>query len=142
MKKYFLFLSLVFFLSEMLIAQSVDSLKQKRVRPKIGLVLSGGGAKGFAYIGLLKVLQEVNLHIDYIGGTSIGGVIGALYAVGYAPDTIAKIIREQNWNALMTDKIDRKYINFEDKVYAEKQIISLPLRKKSVGLNIALYEGQ
>jgi len=129
-------------LSEMVAAQNVDSLKQKPIRPKIGLVLSGGGAKGFAFIGLLKVLQEVNLHVDYIGGTSIGSIIGALYAVGYAPDTIAKIIREQNWEALLTDKIDRKYINFEDKIYAENKVISLPLKKKSVGLKVALYGGQ
>jgi NTE family protein len=142
MKKHFLFFSLILFLSEMIIAQNVDSLKQKPIRPKIGLVLSGGGAKGFAYIGLLKVLQEVNLHVDYIGGTSIGSIIAAMYAVGYAPDTIAKIIRSQDWEALLTDKIDRKYINFEDKIYAENYIVSLPLKKKSVGLKVALYEGQ
>ncbi len=142
MKKFIFFIILQFFLQMGVSAQNSNTVKPKPTRPKIGLVLSGGGAKGFAYIGLLKVLQEVNLHIDYIGGTSIGGVIGALYAAGYAPDTIAKIIREQNWNALMTDKIDRKYINFEDKVYAENMVISLPLKKKSVGLRVALYEGQ
>ncbi|UBM61878.1 patatin-like phospholipase family protein [Candidatus Sulfidibacterium hydrothermale] len=125
-----------------LYGQVKDSVPTKRVRPKVGLVLSGGGAKGFAYIGLLKVLQEVNLHIDYIGGTSIGSIIGSLYAVGYAPDTIAKIIREQDWDALLTDKIERRYINFEDKEYAENYIISLPLKKKSVALKEALYEGQ
>jgi len=142
MKKYFLFLSLILFLGGVIIAQNVDSLEKKPVRPKVGLVLSGGGAKGFAYIGLLKVLQEVNLHIDYIGGTSIGSIVAALYSVGYAPDTIAKIIRSQDWEALLTDKINRKYINFEDKIYAENYIVSLPLTKKSVGLKEALYGGQ
>lgn len=142
MKKILLSFSLILLLSGMTIAQNDDSLKQKPVRPKVGLVLSGGGAKGFAYIGLLKVLQEVNLHIDYIGGSSIGSIIGALYSVGYAPDTIAKIIRAQDWDALLTDRIDRKYINFEDKVYAEKHIVSLPLKKKSVGLKVSLFEGQ
>ncbi len=142
MKKYLLFLSLAIFWSGMLVAQHIDPPKQRPVRPKVGLVLSGGGAKGFAYIGLLKVLQEVNLHIDYIGGTSIGSIIAALYSVGYSPDTIAKIIRSQDWEALLSDKIDRKYINFEDKVYAENYIVSLPLKKKSVGLKEALYDGQ
>jgi len=142
MKKYFLIFSLSLFLSEMIVAQNINLSKQKPIRPKVGLVLSGGGAKGFAYIGLLKVLQEVNLHIDYIGGTSIGSIVAAMYAVGYAPDTIAKIIRSQDWNSLLTDKIGRKYINFEDKVYAENFIVSLPLKKKSVGLNVALYDGQ
>lgn len=142
MKKFTLFFILLLFLQMGAFAQNSNIAKRKPTRPKVGLVLSGGGAKGFAYIGLLKVLQEVNLHIDYIGGTSIGSIIAALYSVGYSPDTIAKIIRSQDWEALLTDKIDRKYINFEDKVYAEKQIISLPLKKKSVGLKEALYEGQ
>jgi NTE family protein len=143
MKKYLLLFNFLFIITAgNLYSQVKDSVPVKRVRPKIGLVLSGGGAKGFAYVGLLKVLQEVNLHVDYIGGTSIGSIIGALYAVGYAPDTIAKIIREQDWDALLTDKIERRYINFEDKEYAENYIISLPLKKKSVGLKEALYEGQ
>jgi NTE family protein len=52
-------------------------------RPKIGVVLSGGGAKGFAHIGVLKVIEEAGIPIDYIGGTSMGGIIGGLYAIGY-----------------------------------------------------------
>lgn len=65
---------------------------QEIKRPKVGLVLSGGGAKGFAYIGLLKVLEEVNMPIDYIGGSSMGAIIAALYSVGYSPETIKKLI--------------------------------------------------
>ena len=140
-KAVLLFLSLLV-LQTLVYSQGNDTLSAKRVRPKVGLVLSGGGAKGFAYIGLLKVLQEVNLHIDYIGGTSIGSIVGALYAVGYHPDTIAKIIGEQDWDALLTDKIPRKYVDFETKDFEEKQVINLPLQRKSVGLKEALYEGQ
>ena len=57
-------------------------------RPKIGVVLSGGGAKGFAHIGALKVLVEAGLPIDYIGGTSMGGLMGGLFSLGYSPDTL------------------------------------------------------
>ncbi len=142
MKKSVLLFFSFFVLPAFLYSQGNDTLSVKRVRPKVGLILSGGGAKGFAYIGLLKVLQEVNLHIDYIGGTSIGSIVGALYAVGYAPDTIAKIIGQQDWNALLTDKIPRKYVDFETKNFEEKQVVSLPLKRKSVGLKEALYEGQ
>ena len=142
MKKFILFFVLTLFATGMLLAGNTDSLTQQRVRPKVGLVLSGGGAKGFAYIGLLKVLQEVNLHIDYIGGTSIGSIIAALYAVGYSPDTIAAVVRKQDWDALLTDKIPRKYVDFETKSFEEKQVISLPISKKSVGLKEALFEGQ
>lgn len=142
MKKYVLLFFSLFILQPFLYSQSNDTVPVKAVRPKVGLVLSGGGAKGFAYIGLLKVLQEVNLHVDYIGGTSIGSIVGALYAVGYNPDTIAKIIGEQDWTALLSDKIPRKYVDFETKDFEEKGVISLPLRRKSVGLKVSLFEGQ
>ncbi len=142
MKKFLLFFILFLAAQNFVFCQSSDTNTTKRVRPKIGLVLSGGGAKGFAYVGLLKVLQEVNLHIDYIGGTSIGSIVGALYAVGYAPDSIAKIISRQDWDALLSDKIPRKYVDFETKDFEEKQVINLPLQRKSVGLKVALYEGQ
>ena len=80
-------------------SQSVHSEQQQK-RPKVGLVLSGGGAKGFAYIGLLKVLEEVNMPVDYIGGSSMGAIIAALYSVGYSPETIEKLISEQDWDAI------------------------------------------
>lgn len=111
-------------------------------RPKVGLVLSGGGAKGFTYVGLLKVIQEAGLPVDYIGGTSIGSIIGGLYAVGYHPDSIAKMIRSIDWDALLTDQIDRKYIAYEEKEFAERFILSLPIANKSVSISPALYKGQ
>lgn len=120
--------------------QKNDTVSSKR--PTVGLVLSGGGAKGFAYIGVLKALQKAGLRVDYIGGTSIGSIIGGLYAVGYSPDTIAKIIREQNWNNLMHDVIDRKYVAYEEKGYAENSIATLPIKKNKIGLKSSLYEGQ
>ena len=111
-------------------------------RPTVGLVLSGGGAKGFAYIGLLRVIQEAGLPVDYIGGSSIGSIIGGLYAIGYHPDTILKMIRSQDWNSLLTDNIDRTYVAFEEKEYGEKTIVRLPIRKKKLGLGSSLYQGQ
>ncbi len=111
-------------------------------RPTVGLVLSGGGAKGFTYIGLLKVIQEAGLQVDYIGGTSIGSIIGGLYAVGYHPDSIAKMVRSIDWDALLTDQIDRKYIAFEEKEFAEKFILTLPIKNKSLAISPALYKGQ
>ncbi len=114
----------------------------KPERPTVGLVLSGGGAKGFAYIGLLKVIQEAGLRIDYIGGSSIGSIVGGLYALGYHPDSIAKIIRAQNWDELLTDETDRKYIAYEEKEFGEKKIITLPIKKKKVGIAASLYQGQ
>jgi len=112
-----------------------------RKRPSVGLVLSGGGAKGFAYIGLLRVIQEVGLPIDYIGGSSIGSIIGGLYAIGYHPDTIAKLIRSQPWNDLLKDITARKYVAYEEKGIGEKTIVSLPLKNKKIGIT-SMYQGQ
>lgn len=117
-------------------------IAKKKKRPKIGLVLSGGGAKGFAYIGMLKVFNEVGLHVDYIGGTSIGSIIGGLYAIGYSPEAIEEMVRNQNWDALLRDEIPRKYIAYYEKDFMEQSIVSLPFNKKKVGLNKSMYKGQ
>lgn len=111
-------------------------------RPTVGLVLSGGGAKGFAFIGLLRAIQKAGLRVDYIGGTSIGSIIGGLYALGYDPDSIAKIVRTQNWDHILHDVVDRKYIAFEEKGYAASSVVTLPIKKNKIGLRSSLYEGQ
>lgn len=107
-------------------------------RPKVGLVLSGGGAKGFAYIGLLKVLEEVNMPIDYIGGSSMGAIVAALYSVGYSPETIKKLISEQNWDSFISDMQERKYIGYEEKLFSDKYIFSIPIEDKFFALSKSL----
>lgn len=129
----------IFFLPLAARSQTDSTLKK---RPRVGLVLSGGGAKGFAYIGLLKALQEARLQVDYIGGTSIGSIMGGLYALGYSPDEIEEMIRDQNWEALLADRIDRKYVAFEEKEYTEKSIISIPFQTRKFTLSASLYKGQ
>lgn len=86
-------------------------------RPKIGLVLSGGGAKGAAHIGALKVLEKNNVAIDYIVGTSIGSYVGGLYALGYSADEIEVIMLNNQWDKGYSDFIPR-----EDLQYADKQL--------------------
>jgi NTE family protein len=133
---------LVLFCTGGISARAADPLPDTlRKRPTVGLVLSGGGAKGFAYIGLLRVIQEVGLPIDYIGGSSIGSIIGALYAIGYHPDTIVKMIRGQNWDALLKDVTDRKYVAYDEKGIGEKTIVNLPLKNKKLGIS-SMYQGQ
>jgi NTE family protein len=77
----------------------VDVLAQRR--PKVGLVLSGGGAKGIAHIGILKALEEAGLTPDYITGTSMGSIIGGMYASGYKADELKDIIEQVDWEALL-----------------------------------------
>jgi NTE family protein len=110
-------------------------------RPKIGLVLSGGGAKGFAHIGVLKVLEEAGIKIDYIGGTSIGAVIGGLYAMGYNGRQIDSIIKVTNFSNILNDFIPRSSKNFYEKRNDELYALTLPFNKFKIGSPEALSKG-
>lgn len=98
-------------------------------RPKIGLVLSGGGAKGVAHIGVLKVLEEAEIPIDYISGTSMGAIIGGLYSIGYTAAELDSMVREQDWMFLLTDQIQRPYRSFDSKFNKEHYLVNIPLGK-------------
>ena len=76
-------------------------------RKKVGLVLSGGGAKGVAHIGVLKVLEEAGIPIDYIAGTSMGSIVGGLYAIGYDARCLDSLVRVQNWPFLLSNRVYR-----------------------------------
>jgi len=126
-----------------LIAIAVSAQKPEiHKRPKIGLVLSGGGAMGFAHIGVLKVLEEAGIPIDYIGGTSMGSIIGGLYAIGYSADSLKKIIKGQNWQELFTDRFPRTYLSFEEKKNDGKYIVPFPLSEGKFQLPVGLIPGQ
>ena len=94
---------------------------------KIGLVLSGGVAKGFAHIGLLKILDEEKIPVDYIVGTSMGSIIGALYSMGYSADEIEKIILSRDWLSYFSDSISRENELIENKEDRDKYVLSLSL---------------
>ncbi|MDR7372665.1 patatin-like phospholipase family protein [Flavobacterium aquidurense] len=117
--------------------QKKDSIK----RPKIGLVLSGGGAKGFAHIGVLKVLEEAGIKIDYIGGTSMGAVIGGLYASGYNASQIDSIFKQTNFDELINDYIPRASKNFYGKKNDELYAVVLPFSNFRIGIPEALSKG-
>ncbi len=115
---------------------------QETKRPKVGLVLSGGGAKGLAHVGVLKKIEELGIPVDYIGGTSMGSIIGGLYAMGYSADSIEKIVAASDWDAILNDKIPRKHLAFEEKERADKLFIPFPLQKGKLALPSGLIEGQ
>ncbi|WP_264566237.1 patatin-like phospholipase family protein [Flavobacterium sp. N3904] len=110
-------------------------------KAKIGLVLSGGGAKGFAHIGVLKVLEEAGIKIDYIGGTSMGAVIGGLYAMGYNAKQIDSIIGITNFSNVINDFIPRSSKNFYEKRNDELYALILPFNKFKIGTPEALSKG-
>lgn len=99
-------------------------------RPKVGLVLSGGGAKGAAHIGVLKYIEEIGLPIDYIAGTSMGSVVGGMYALGYSSDEILDIISSVDWDRLISNNVDRKKISYKSKSESTIQLVNIPFSVK------------
>ena len=99
-----------------LIGKTVFTQEDKR----IGLVLSGGTARGLAHVGILKVLEEEKVPVEYVTGTSMGSIIGGLYSVGYTPDEIEKIASEMDWLALFNDSIERKGKGISWKILYQK----------------------
>lgn len=111
-------------------------------QPKIGLVLSGGGAKGFAHVGVLKEIDKAGIQLDYIGGTSMGAIIGGLYAAGYSGDQLEKIILETDFISMIRDKLPRSSETFFEREFGENTAISLPVKNSAIGLPRAVSKGQ
>lgn len=111
------------------------------IRPHIGVVLSGGGAKGFAHIGALKVIEEAGLPIDFIAGTSMGSIIGGLYAMGYDLETMIELTKLQDWDAVMADIIPQKYIPIDEKRMDRHYLATFPFRDKKIQMKPAIHEG-
>lgn len=115
---------------------------QEKKQPKIGLVLSGGGAKGLAHIGILKEIDKAGLQIDYIGGTSMGAIVGGLYAAGYSGEQIQNLVNTMDLNDILQDVLPRNALPYFEKEFGEKHAISLPVTDKGIGLPRAVSKGQ
>lgn len=98
----------------------------RKERPTVALVLSGGGAKGAAHIGVIKYLEALEIPVDIVLGTSMGGLVGGIYALGYDSAQLDSIITGIDWHMMLTDKLPRKYISYEDMKYKEKYVLSVP----------------
>lgn len=134
---YILFICKLIFHPAELFGQTIKSQ-----RPKIGLVLSGGAAKGIAHIGVLKVLEEAQIPVDYIAGTSMGAIIGGLYAMGYDAQTLEKLTISQNWPKLLTDNILRTDLSMEEKEEEDIFIVSFPLSTRGLKIPSGIIAGQ
>lgn len=104
---------------------SAQLLTGSRERPKVALVLSGGGAKGFAHIGVLKVLEEEGIPIDIIVGTSMGSLVGGIYSIGYTASEIEALCKRQNWKSLLFDDFPRRYLSKIDRELQQRYLFSL-----------------
>ena len=109
--------------------------------PRIGLSLSGGGAKGFTHVGVLKVLDSLGVKIDYISGTSMGAIVGGLYASGYTGKDIEKIVMDTDFYSLITDPKTRQETTFFNKS-VDKYLLTIPLKNGKVSFPSSISSGQ
>ncbi len=112
--------------------------------PKVGLALSGGGARGIAQIGVLKAFYENDVPIDFIVGTSIGGIVGGLYALGYFPDEMDSIVSNTDWEYLLSidNKNNRKDFFIDQKITEDKAILAIRLKGLKPILPTSINDGQ
>ena len=109
---------------------------------KVGVVLSGGGAKGLAHIGALKVIEESGVQIDYIAGTSMGAIVGGLYAAGYTADELTALFKEVDFETLIGDEFKRKDKSFFERDNSDKHAITLPFNNFKLTLPSSISRGQ
>lgn len=113
-----------------------------QVRPKIGLVLSGGGAKGLSHIGILQAIDSAGLKVDYLTGTSMGSVIGGLYSIGYSGNEIEAIAHKLDWGTLLSNKPNYNDISIDERDEYGKYSVELGLKKLKPQLGTGLIESE
>jgi len=116
--------------------------QQHASRPKIGLTLSGGGAKGLAHIGILQAIDRAGLKVDYITGTSMGSIVGALYAAGYSGDSIERVARSLDWEVLFSTAPQLNGISIEEKSEYDKYALTVPFEKGKFKIGRGIIDGQ
>ena len=102
----------------------MDSIRQ--YRPTVGLVLAGGGARGLAHLGVIKYMEELGIPVDVVTGTSMGGLVGGLYALGYKHDQLDSLVRAIEWPVMMSDNLPNDFIGYRLRKYRDKFIIRIP----------------
>ena len=118
------------------------SQENKPSDPRVGLVLSGGGAKGLAHVGVLKILDSLGVRVDYVAGTSMGAVVGGLYASGYSGKQLDSIIRSTKFDLLISDEIPRESKTFYERKNGEKYALALPFDNFKINLPSSISRGQ
>lgn len=138
MNKKIIILTLIFLAS---LSAKAQKKELENPRPKVGLVLSGGGAKGLAHIGVLKVIDSLGVKIDYVAGTSMGSVIGALYASGYSGKQIDSIFNKVDFDKIINDDLPRSSTAFSERNNMEKYALKLPFNDFKIKLPSAISRG-
>lgn len=121
------------FISEMKVR--MDKVRSTQHRPTVALVLSGGGARGSAHVGVLKFLEEMEIPVDMICGTSMGGLMGGLYSMGYSADQLDSLLKKQDWSLILSDNISEKYKPYKEKLYRSRYVLTIPFHYESADDN-------
>ncbi|MBR4756218.1 MAG: patatin-like phospholipase family protein, partial [Bacteroidales bacterium] len=108
------------------IRKKMDRIRATRKRPTVALVLSGGGAKGAAHVGVIEYLESIGMPIDMVMGTSMGGLVGGIYALGFDAAHLDSLIRDIDWDMALSDKVPRDYLSYSTIKYKEKYVLSFP----------------
>ncbi|EJA7352556.1 patatin-like phospholipase family protein [Vibrio parahaemolyticus] len=142
MSRYFALWVSLFLIATPSVAQVKN--EDTPTRPKVAVVLAGGGAKGAAHIGVLKALEEMHIPVDIITGTSMGAYVGGLYATGMSADEIESFIYSVDWNSGYRDRVDRSQRRVRDKEYEDRYQITtdLGLRFGEVRAPTGVVQGQ
>jgi NTE family protein len=130
------------FIALLYVAFASSTFAQLTNRPKVGLVLGGGGALGFAHIGVLRVLEEQRIPIDYIAGTSMGSIIAGLYACGLSPDDMEAFLKGLDWNEVMNDETPRRELFFRQKQDDQRYLFDMGLNWNGPKFNTGMAVGQ
>lgn len=118
-------------------------------RPKVGLVLSGGGARGAAHVGVIRLLEELQIPIDYVAGTSMGAIVGALYAIGYTADEMDSLLMTRDWKMLLSNGVPRTMQPYAQRMAGMHYQVNIPytnsirtensIRYRDAGIKVRKY---
>ena len=120
------------------VRQRMDKIREHR--PTVALVLSGGGAKGAAHVGAIRYIEELGIPVDMVLGTSIGGLVGGLYSLGYPIETVDSLMRNMDWGWVLSDELSREYVSYTDMKYKERYLLSVPFYYEKDYYNMKLAD--
>lgn len=112
----------------------------RKHRPTVALVLSGGGAKGASHVGVIEHIESLGIPVDMVLGTSMGGLVGGLYALGYTVPEMDSLMRNMDWNWALSDRLSRDYVSYTDVKYKEKYLLSIPFYHERDYYNMKLAD--
>lgn len=120
----------------------MSQVRSRYGRPTVALVLSGGGAKGAAHVGVIKRLEEKGIPVDMVLGTSMGGLVGGLYSLGYSPEFMDSLLRTADWNQLLSDDIPQRFIPYSTKARRSRYNLLIPFNLGEENIHLGSQESE